>query len=442
MKCRFGRLIGVVLLALTLVFVVYPFVSTSWHLLADPGLRSAAPSEFAFRLHRSLSRRLPGYTDRRIASGKAEELSVSQITATEWPVYGAFFYLLATERLQEQWENDRSLARRPPVETGAEAIGACARIIVDPGHAHWVRSYWGDDHLDDPNCFYRMLVIGSLASHHRLTGETGHLPLMERLVGDLVADIDASPWGLIDDYPGQCFPADVAVAIAVVRQAGEVLGTDRSEWAAGAMERMLGNFDGRLPPYMADARSGRGASDPRGCTNGFFFSFVREVDAEKADRLYQDYTREFWQESGLAAGWREFPKGSENPEDYFDPDSGVVFGGFGTAATGLGLGAARLHGDHRRAGLLGAEMVASGWPLPDGSLLIPRLVSDGEHAPHFAECVILHQMALASGDGSEERAGLPGCVWLILGFEALVGVLLLWSSVRLMRGRPRRGRAR
>jgi len=438
MKRKLSRLTGVVILAVTLVFVVYPFVSTSWHLISDLGLRSAAPSEFAFRLHRSLSRRLPGYIERRIASGKAEELSVAQITATEWPVYGAFFYLIATDRLQQQWENDRSLAGKPPVEAGAEAIEACARIITDPGHAHWVRKYWGDDYLDDPNCFYRMLVIGSLASHHRLTGKDEHLSLLERLVEDLVADIDASPCGLIDDYPAQCFPADVTVAIAVVLQADEALGTDRREWGASAFQRMLANFDGQLPPYMADAPTGCATAMSRGCTNGFFFSFAREIDAEAADLLYQDYVREFWQESGLAAGWREFPKDSGHPEDYFDSDSGVVFGGFGTAATGLGHGAARLHGDHRRAGLLGAEMIASGWPLPDGSLLIPRLVSDREHAPHFAECVILHQMALASGEGSGERAGIPGCVWLILGFEALVGALLLGISGRLLRCRAKR----
>jgi hypothetical protein len=60
MKRRLGCLICVVLLAVALVFVVYPFASSSWHLLADPGLRSAAPSEFGFRLDRSPSRRLPG----------------------------------------------------------------------------------------------------------------------------------------------------------------------------------------------------------------------------------------------------------------------------------------------------------------------------------------------------------------------------------------------
>jgi len=381
---------------------------------------------------------VPNHVERRIASGKAEELSVSQITATEWPVYGASFYLLATERLQRQWKNDRSLAAKSPVEAGAEAIEASARIITDPGHAHWVRSYWGEDYLDDPNCFYRMLVIGSLASHHRLTGKPDHLPLLERLVGDLVDDIDSSPCGLIDDYPAQCFPCDVAVGIAVVLHADAALGTDRRVWASAALQRMLGNFDGQLPPYMADMETGRVTAESRGCTNGFFFSFVREIDPAGADLLYQDYVREFWQENGLAAGWREFPEGSGHPEDYFDPDSGVVFGGFGTASTGLGLGAARLHGDHRRAGLLGAEMSASGWPLPDGSLLIPRLVSDHEHAPHFAECVILHQMALASGEGPDERAGIPGCVWLILGVEALVGLLLLWIAARLLRCHPKR----
>ncbi|MEK7953448.1 hypothetical protein [Luteolibacter soli] len=421
MKKLVLRTLALLILIPTLAFVVFPFAKTSWYLLTDRGLRSAVPSTFAFNLHASLSRRLPGYVDRRIASGIAESVRSNQITATESPVYGAFFYLLATENLQAQWEKDPSLAKRPPKETGKNAIEACARIILDPGHASWVKNYWGDDYLDDPNCFYRMLVIGSLAAHHHLTGKTEHLPFLKQLTDDLAADIDASAHGLVDDYPGQCFPADVVAGIAMIKRAD----TSRSAWAKHAFQRVMANFAGDLPPYMATIESGEAWGPSRGCTNGFFFSYARDLDPVAADALYQKLVSDFWQVDSLAAGWREFSRGSKQPDFYIDADSGPVIWGFGTGATGLGIGSTRLHGDHEKAGMLGAEMIAGSIPLPDGSLLLPRLVSDVEHAPHFAETAILHQLSLNGGSEPVKRSPLTGIVWLILGFEFIFSVLLL-----------------
>lgn len=433
MKKLVLRTLGILILIPTLALVVFPFAKTTWYLLTDRGLRSAAPSTFAFNLHASLSRRLPGYVDRRIASGVAETLHSNQITATESPVYGAFFYLLATENLQAQWDADPSLSKRPPKETGKDAIEACARIILDPGHASWVRNYWGDDYLNEPNCFYRMLVIGSLAAHHHLTGSTEHLPFLKQLTDDLAADIDASEYGLVDDYPEQCFPCDVVAGIAMIKRADPSL----EAWAKRAFHRVMANFTD-LPPYMAVATSGKEWGPSRGCTNGFFFSYARNLDPQAADALYQKLLADFWQVGRLAAGWREFPRDSKHPELYFDADSGPVLWGFGTGATGLGIGATRLHGDHEKAGMLGAEMIAGSIPLPDGSLLLPRMVSDIEHAPHFAETAILHQLSLSGGGEPAKRAPLTGAVWLILGFEFVFAVLLL----RLVRWLFKRSRAK
>ncbi|BCX48257.1 dinitrogenase reductase activating glycohydrolase [Haloferula helveola] len=417
-----------------------PCATSAWHLFGDPGLRSASSSRFAFTLHRSLSKRIPSYVDARIASGAAETLDVSQITATEWPVYGAFFYLLATENLQHQWENDPSLSAHPPTEYGAAAIEASVRIMLDEGHAHWVKTYWGDDYLQDPNCFYRMLMIGSLTAHHNLTGKDDHLPLLRTLVDDLATDIDRSPVGLVDDYPDQCFPADVGVATAMIRHAGIALGSDRKEWAKAAMDRLVGTFGGPLPPYMAVDDTGRPLAPSRGCTNGFFFSFIRSVDPDIADRLYANYASGFWQENDWCAGWREFPRPATiggKEETYFDPDSGPVIGGFGTSATGLGLGAARLHGDHERAGKLGAELITTSLPLPGGRLLVPAAVGDPFHAPHFPEIVMLHQLSLSS-TARTPPAPVPWVVWAVLGTEFLLGVLSLRVFWRLWRGKKRR----
>lgn len=252
-----------------------------------------------------------------------------------------------------------------------------------------------------------------------------------------------APWGLIDDYPQQCFPCDVVVAVAMVRRADSALGTDRRKWAERALRKIMMNFPGQLPPYMARQESGLAIAPSRGCANGFFFPLAREIDPALADSLYQVFAASFWQETGLAAGWREFPHGSNHPSTCFDPDSGPVVGGFGTSATGLGLGAARLHADHERACRLGAGLIAAAVPLPDGSLLVPRCISDRDHAPLFAELVILHQLSLCSDDAPQPKAAVPPGVWGILAVEFLLGALLLrvpWWGLK--RSPPRRSPCR
>lgn len=431
----FRRVTGGIYLILTLGLVAWPFFTTVWFLNLDSGLRCAKPSLFAFSLHRSLSSKLPGYINRRIESKVATTLDRTQITATESPVYGAFFYLQATERLQKQWFRDPSLSSRAPAVTGALAIDASLRIMLDPNHAHWVRDYWGEDYLTQPNCFYRMLLIGCLTSHYNLTGRPDHLPLLRTVVTDLVADLDSSPVGLIDDYPGQCFPCDVACCIAMIERAARALGEDRSAWARQAFERLSRLYPDRLPPYTADAASGRALTPSRGCTNGFFFTYSPYLAPEFSKQWYPVLVREFWQENLLAAGWREFSKQGNAPQFGFDPDSGPVLAGFGTSATGLGLGCTRAHGDHRRAGLLGAEMIAASIPLPGGTLLLPRLVSDLEHAPYFAEISILHQLSLLPADATTAATSpvpLPPCVWYLLGFEAAVLAVMLFLCMRLL----------
>jgi len=438
---HFRRGLGSAILLITLWCVAVPFATTIFYALTDKGLRSSVPSKFAMRLHQSVSEQLPRYVAERIASGKAMTLGPALIEATEWPVYGAFFYLLATENLHQDWAAGAFPDSRDPALSGAPAIDASLRIILDEGHAHWVKEYWGENYLTEPNCFYRMLVIGSLTAHHNLTGDTAHLPLLRQLTDDLAADIDASPFGLVDDYPGQCFPADVAVAIAMIRHADTALATDRREWSEHALARLLANFSGALPSYTSSASSGHALTPSRGCTNGFFFTFARHIDRATADVLYANYVERFWQKTSLASGWREFPndlRGVDDSRTYLDPDSGPVVGGFGTSATGLGLGAARLHGDHQRAGELGAQLIVTSLPFPNGHLFVPSLVGNRQHAPYFPELVILHQLSLSTSGPAPGNASLPWSVWLVLAVEFTVGVLLLRFAYHLARPRAKK----
>jgi hypothetical protein len=69
------------------------------------------------------------------------------------------------------------------------------------------------------NVFFRSLIIAACTSHAKLIGDGRHLDLLRDQVESLAAALDASPHGVLEDYPGECYPIDVLAAIACIRRA-------------------------------------------------------------------------------------------------------------------------------------------------------------------------------------------------------------------------------
>ena len=172
----------------------------------DPALNGQGVPRLARQLHYSLTPRYARWATERTGSQRAAKLSISNVSGTEWPLYGSVFYLWAEEALQAEWERDHSLFPEEPRVFARSAIEAAARLVADPSHAGWVKKYWGDRYLERENVFYRMLLISALASHRRLTGSDEFMPLLRSQTDGLAAELNASRFGLLDDYPGQCYP--------------------------------------------------------------------------------------------------------------------------------------------------------------------------------------------------------------------------------------------
>jgi len=407
----------------------------------DRGSQTDAIPAVARGLFRSLTPRYERWARARVAAGKAETLDVGNIAGTEWPLFGSVFYLRATLALQEAWDKDHKLLPQAPRESARGAVDATARLVVDPRHAGWVRRHWGDRYLDTEDVFYRMLIIDALAAHARLTASTELLPLLRTQADSMAAELDRSPHGLLDDYPGQCFPVDVSSAWAAIRRADAVLGTDHR----AAIERALRGFTGErvgaigLPPYFADARTGKPADESRGCGNSYFVLNAAELWPDRAGDHYRRYETHFWNRDWLAAGFREFPKGAAHGNDWYsDVDAGPVIRGFGFAASAFGLAAARAHGRFDHAYPLTLEMVAASWPLPNGALLVPRLLSDAADAPLLGEAGILFtltQRQILTTRSVPSARGFTGMVWLILGLQLAIAVVFCWPAWRYVRDR-------
>ena len=428
--CRYSNAAVLVLAALFFFLIPAAMVTRD---LSDPNIRSADIPRCAWKLHRDLSPRFERWARQRLDSKRAAELPTSNISGTEWPLFGTVFYLWATESLQDEWEKDPSPYAVAPKVYARGAVQAAARLVMDPTQANWVKIHWGTNYLKTENVFYRMLVIAALTSQARLTGDKEYLPLLKDQVDSLSAELDASRHGLLDDYPRQCYPGDVLTAIAMIRRADKILGADHSVFVNRAIRGFQnGALDSRgLVPYFADALLGEPFGTSHGCGNSYVSLFAPEIWPEQARKWYDLYSRYFWQETWTCAGFREFPKDLPANNWALDVDSGLVLKGFGCAACAFGVGAARVNGHFEHAYPLTTEMLVTAWPLPNGTRLFPRLFSNAADAPYVGEAAILFNLTRLPAEGVSIQTGgaLPGFVLIFLGLQLGFGLLLLIAPI-------------
>lgn len=116
-------------------------------------------------------------------------------------------------------------------------------------------------------------------------------------------------------------------------------------------------------------------------------------------------------------------------------DSGLVLKGFGCAACAFGVGAARVNGHFEHAYPLTAEMLATSWPLPNGTRLFPRLLSNAADAPYLGEAAILFNLTRLPAEGFAVKTGgsIPWFVWIFLGLQLGVGLTLFIAPIRALR---------
>ena len=410
----FGNTIIVVLIVT--YFLLIP-AGTVFHALADAELRSGRVPRFVFRWHQSLSQRIEIWARQRVASGRAARLNYTNVSGTEWPVFSSVFYLWGTEALQEAWDRDASLAPVMPRQYARGAIEAVAELVADSNHGAWVRKWWGDSYLRRENLFYRMLLIGGLTSYQRLSRDHKYEVLLRDQVVGLGREIDESPFGLLDDYPGQCYPVDVLTAIAAIQHADDVIGTDHRAFVERARRGFQGarlDAETNLPAWVADSKTGDGMGSARGVGLAFMLCWVPTLWPDVARLWYPEFEKQFWQEGRFLAGFREYPRDDQVAKNWmYDVDAGPVLGGYGTAASAFGIGAARANGQLNHAYSLSEEALVAAWPLPDGRLLLPSLLSNLSDAPLTGEAALLFSLTRTPANGvavipcSTKRGYLP-----------------------------------
>ncbi len=425
-----------ILVALAIYGFLLPGLILLWD-LSDARLRQPGGiPRVAWRVHRALTPRYERWARERIASGIAAHLELYDVPSTEWPMFGSVFYLSATEALQDEWDRDPSRSRQPPREYARKAIEACTDLVLDPVHHTWVRQHWGDEYLHRENVFFRGMIIQALSSRERLLRDGKHLDFLRDQVETLAADLDRSPHGLLHDYPGECYPVDIFAAVACIRRADAVLGTDHSAFAQRALRGFsVPYLDERgLIPYSVELSSGKPDSTSRGIGMSYILIYAPELYAEQAHRWYDIYVQHFWQDNWLASGFREYPKDIPNTDWLMDPDSGPVMFGFSPSGNAYGVAAARVNGRFDHAWTLGAQALAAAWPLPDGSWMGARFLSAASrgHAPYLGEMNLLFLFTRQPAPGVPIVTGghLTLLVWIAFALTLGGGSLLLALAMR------------
>lgn len=348
------------------------------------------------------------------------------------------FFLVTAEELQGRGEIDATQG------TAREAVEKAAQIVASPVTATWVRTKWGEHYLEKENVFYRMLLILGLSSYERITGATQYHALLSHQQNALAAELAAAKWHLRDDYPNECYPADMLWAVAAIQRAAR-LDNARHDALARSLIR---TFDGPLkaaeglPAFQAESRSGQILQGARGCANSGILLFTAELDPVVAGHWYSAYEAGFWKDTGWIAGFTEMPRGSQ--QAWMDVDSGPVLYEIGSVASAFGIGAAKMAGRCDHAAPLTLEVVACSWPTPWGFLipgLMGRLAAESWSLGEVALLFSMTRPTLAaetvSGDGR-----VPYIVWILLAIFTSTGLFSIWfelhSCRRLLRKHKQR----
>jgi Linalool dehydratase/isomerase len=160
-------------------------------------------------------------------------------------------------------------------------------------------------------------------------------PLTER-VNAMVARLQGSPLLVAESYPDECWIFDHAIALAAIRVADFLDGTDHSallrDWVASARAHLIEPKTGLL--VSSFTTRGEVMDGPEGSTIWVTAHFLRLVDEDFAHDQYARARRELGR-SLLGFAWsREWPVAVRGPQDI---DSGMVIPGLDVSAGGSGL---------------------------------------------------------------------------------------------------------
>lgn len=275
--------------------------------------------------------------------------------------------------------------------------------------------------LDDHNLYFSHALLALTLS--RAHGDDRRDALAAALARHLDARSRESDTFHARSYPGSPrWPADQSATLAALHAYRSVHGGDVGERATrGWLAWMEHHRAAGGLPWSATGDTSY-TRVPRGCALSYISFYAAQFAPDESARVYRAYVASHGLDVLGVSGFREWPPGVDRGSD---ADAGIVLFGWGMAATGIGLGAARIQGDEAR--VVGIERLADlvGTPVGRSYALAPTLgmamLFAGETATPWFD---------APARAARETPAAPALPWLPLGLA------LVWLAIEAALLRP------
>jgi hypothetical protein len=287
------------------------------------------------------------------ASGGSRFDGQSAIAAYQMTIMGLSQIVQGHPDLRERYlpalrEAGRKIADPKTLAYAAHVYGHNGIVAMNPGEGH---AYLG----------YVNLALGMLRA---VDPGTPLAALHDRLSAQLAARLFASPNGLIETYPGETWPPDVAAVAGSVGLHAKVTGADLSTklgaWAALFAKCAIA--EGGYLVQRVQSGTCKPVDAPRGSGTAVAAYFLHFADRSLSSRLHRALV-ENGERSLLGFGAIREYLGESGAGD---GNSGPVVLGVSIGATGFGLGAAASHGDRELFVRLYRTAYLFGVPRSDG----------------------------------------------------------------------------
>lgn len=232
------------------------------------------------------------------------------------------------------------------------ALRAAVDHLLRPRTFAFATRAWGaspfdtlDDDAGHAYLGYVALGVGALRA---IDPSTPHAALHDRLVAVIERRLSVARDGVVETYPGEAYPCDIASMVGALGQHARITGADHRSVIARMAAVYRTRWTDRYSGYLAQAivpATGRWLSPPRAsgtALSAYFWSFADDAVARELNAaLARDGHRSL---VGFGAV-SEYARGDHGAGDI---DSGPVVLGVSVSATGFALASARRWGDRAR----------------------------------------------------------------------------------------------
>jgi hypothetical protein len=254
-------------------------------------------------------------------------------------------WTIGTQQMAVMGLGQMVLAHPELRETYLPSIEQCVEQLLQPGTVAFGTEAYGENGLVALNSAEGHAYLGyvnlALSMLRIIEPNNRFAAVHDRLTGALVRRLQAAPYGLIETYPNEAYPADNAAVIASIALSDRATGKNHQSLLSTLTEQFKQRYvDAKTGMVFqsAEAISGRLIDQPRASGTALSAYFLAFVDPPLAKQLFQAVIKQKVDISGFV-GIREYPQGQAGSGDI---DSGTLMFGVSPAATSFTIASSRL----------------------------------------------------------------------------------------------------